>query len=225
MSIQSYHLITKGLDCSSSLISKFTQNCRCKTLPEYATIDTLFTIYFWRLILMTLLPLTIIITVNILIMNKLFNNKSLIDHTNTTDHARHKIILLYKVSRMLVIVSSIYLIFHVPGSSLEIIKFLFIHAFKICNFKWQYYIHITQDIFDLLTNLNYGINFYLYIISGKHIRRELMRKYSLFNLSTFKRNTNLKRSSCFRSYIQSSKNRSRHSSNIGFARCETLPSV
>jgi len=207
MLIQSYHLIIKGLDCSSSSssITKSTQNCRCKTLREYAKIDILFTIYFWRLILMTLIPITIIITVNILIINKLFNNKSLIDHTNTTDRAKHKIILLYKVSRMLVIVSSIYLIFHVPGSSLEIIKFLFIHAFNICNIKWQYYIYITQDIFDLLTNLNYGINFYLYIISGKHIRRELMRKYSLFSLSKFKRNNNFKQSSCFTSSIRFSK--------------------
>ncbi|CAF3879752.1 unnamed protein product [Rotaria sordida] len=175
MIIQSYHFIVKGLDCSSSSITLSKQNCRCKTLPGYAKIDIFLTIYFWRLILMTLLPLTIIITANILIMNKLFNEHSLIDHTNASANSRHKTILLFKISRMLVILSSIYLLLHVPGSTLEIMKFMFVNVFRICNAKWEYYIFITHDIFDLLTNFNYGINFYLYIISGKHIRNELIR--------------------------------------------------
>jgi hypothetical protein len=226
MLIQSYQLFIKGLDCSSSSLKKSTQNCRCKTLRHYAKFDILFTIYIWRLILMTLIPITIIITVNILIMNKLFNEKSLIDHSNTSDHGRHKIILLYKISRMLVIVSSIYLLLHVPGSSLEIIKFMFIHAFKLCNMKWQYYIYIAQDIFDLLTNLNYGINFYLYIISGRHIRREILRRHSLFRLSIWKYKKNSQRSSCFSSSINHySTTKQPQSSLTKLARYETYSSV
>jgi hypothetical protein len=66
MIIQSYHFIVKGLDCSpsASSIKYSNQDCRCKTLRDYGKIDVYLTIYFWRLILMTLLPLTIIITVN-----------------------------------------------------------------------------------------------------------------------------------------------------------------
>jgi len=225
MFIQSYHLIIKGLDCSSSLKLKSTKNCRCKTLRGYAALEILFTIYLWRLILMTLIPLIIIITINILIMIALFNEKSLIDHGNSIYHTQHKTIILYKVSRMLVFVSSIYLLLHVPGSSLEILKFLFIHVFKICNLKWQYYIYITQDIFDLLTNFNYGINFYLYIISGKHIRRELMRTHSLFHLSTIKPDGNFRKFFCFTSSSCFSKNRQQHDSNVGLARRGTPSSV
>jgi len=227
MFIQSYQLVIKGLDCSSSPFSKSTQNCRCKTLRHYAKFDILFTIYIWRLILMTLMPIIIIITVNILIMNKLFDGKSLIDHSNTADHGRHKIILLYRVSRMLVIVSSIYLLLHVPGSSLEIIKFMFIHVFKLCNMKWQYYIYIAQDIFDLLTNLNYGINFYLYIISGQHIRREFLRSHSYFSLSTLRQEKNSRRSSCFStSTMNYSKTKPSYSSSHGkLAGHETRSSV
>ena len=207
MFIQSYQLIIKGLDCSSSsTLLESTLDCRCKTLRAYATFDIFYTIYLWRLILMTILPLTSIITVNILIVNKLFNEKSLIDHSNTANHARHKIILLYKVSRMLVIVSSIYLLLHVPGSSLEIIKFMLIHTLKICNLKWQYYIYNAQDIFDLLTNFNYGINFYLYIISGKHFRREFMRSRLFTCCSSCKKRSHFRRSSCLTSSaIHSSK--------------------
>ncbi|CAF2817136.1 unnamed protein product [Rotaria sp. Silwood2] len=125
MIIQSYHFIVKGLDCSLPSVTMSKQFCRCKTLLGYAKIDIFLTIYLWRLFLMTLLPLTIIITANILIMNKLFNEHSLIDHTNSSDNSRHKTILLFKISRMLVILSSIYLLLHVPGSSLEIMKFIF----------------------------------------------------------------------------------------------------
>ena len=177
MTIQSYHFIVKGFDCSSTWITLSKQNCRCKTLPGYAKVDIFLTIYLWRLILMTLLPLTIIITANVFIMNKLFSENTLTDHAHSSHNAPRKTILLFKISRMLVLVSSIYLLLHVPGSTFEIMKFMFVNVFRICNAKWEYHISITHDIFDLLTNVNYGINFYLYIISGKHIRNELIRTF------------------------------------------------
>jgi len=222
MIIQSYHFLVRGLDCSSSSSIKISkQNCRCKTLREYAKLEIILTVYFWRLILMTLLPLTIIITVNILIMSKLFNENSLVDHTNVSDNSRRKTLLLYRISRMLVILSSIYLLLHVPGSILDIIKFVFVNAIRICNTKWQYYISITHDIFDLLTNFNYGINFYLYIISGKHIRKELIYtfKHRPFRSVKNERNGKYQRSSYFlSSYINVSKNNQTHYSNAHLAR-------
>ncbi|CAF3354587.1 unnamed protein product [Rotaria socialis] len=199
--IQSYHLVMKGLDCSpSSKSTTSKQNCRCKTLVVYAEIDVKLTIYFWRLTLMTLLPLAIIITANILIMSKLFSEHSLMDHTNTSDNSRSKTVLLFKISRMLVILTTIYLILHVPGSSLEVIKYLSVYVFHMCNAKWEYYMLITHEIFDLLTNFNYGINFYLYIISGKHIRNELVRAFksaSFRSTSSSEQNGKFQRSSYF----------------------------
>ncbi|CAF1296090.1 unnamed protein product [Adineta steineri] len=226
MAMQSYHLVIKGLDCSSS--SKITTklNCRCKTLLGYATIDIIFTIYIWRLVLMTLLPLIIIITVNILIMSKLFNKNCLIDHTNRVNNARRKVVLRYKVSRMLVIVSTIYLLFHLPGSTLEVVKFLLVHAFRLCDLKWQYYIYIAQDIFDLLTNFNYGINFYLYIISSKHVRCALIHKNSIFRVSTTRSKENWRKSKTFlSSYIYSSRKPHERDINASLAGCETVTSV
>ena len=229
MIIQSYHFIFKGLDCSSSSLIKYSkQPCRCKTLRDYGQIDLHLTIYFWRLILMTLLPLTIIITVNILIMNKLFSENSLVDHTNTSDNYRRKTILLYKISRMLVILSSIYLLLHVPGSSLDVLKYMSVGVFKMCNMRWQYYIYITHDIFDLLTNFNYGINFYLYIISGKHIRNELLRTFRHSNFVSTKTvpNGRFQRSSYFiSSYGNISKNKQAHCSNVQLSRWPTGSSV
>lgn len=216
MIIQSYHFVIKGLDCSSLSSSMITskQPCRCKTLVGYGKIDIFLTIYLWRLTLMTLLPLTIIITANILIMSKLFSENSLIDHTNASDNSRHKNLLLFKISRMLVILTSIYLVLHVPGSSLEVIKYLFVHAFHLCNPKWQYYIFITHDIFDLLTNFNYGINFYLYIISGKHIRNELMRTFRSrsFRSTTSEHNGKFQRSS----YLINSHGRSSRMNQLNY---------
>lgn len=176
MIIQSYHLVIKGLDCTPSSSTKI---CRCKTLTNhtYLLLDIILTMCVWRVFLMTLFPLTIIVTANILIMKKLLQESSLVDYTNTSCNAKRKMKLVYKISRMLVMVTSIYLLLHVPGSSLDIIKFIFMVVLKICNPKWQYYLHINHDIFDLLTNFNYGINFYLYIISGKHIRSELIRAF------------------------------------------------
>jgi hypothetical protein len=229
MSIQSYHFIVKGLDCSPSSSTKFSsQNCRCKTLRKYAKLEIILTIYVWRLILMILLPLTIIITVNILIMKKLFNENSLVDHTNSSDNARRKNILLYKISRMLVLLSSVYLLLHVPGSILDIIKFIFVNAIRICNTKWQYYISITHDIFDLLTNFNYGINFYLYIISGKHIRNELIYtfKHSKLSSTINEPNGKIPRSSYFMSsYMHISKSHQAIYSDVHSTRHPTDTSI
>jgi hypothetical protein len=228
MLIQSYHFIVKGLDCSSPAMRISQQNCRCKTLREYATIDSILTIYFWRLILMTLLPLTIIITVNILIMNQLFNENSLVDHINAFENSRRKTLLLYKISRMLVILSSVYLVLHVPGSVLEIMKFIFVNTIRICNTKWQYYISITHDIFDLLTNFNYGINFYLYIISGKHIRNELIRtfKHSPCRSTINEQSGKSQRTSYFMSsYIHISKNHQPNCPNVQLARQPSETSI
>ena len=222
MTIQSYHFPLKGLDCSSSSMTKLSsRNCRCKSLPQYASIEAILTIYIWRLVLMILLPLTIIITVNILIMKKLFNENSLVDHANTSDNSRRKNLLLYKISRMLVLLSSVYLILHVPGSILDVGKFIIFNNIRICNMKWHYYISITHDIFDLLTNFNYGINFYLYIISGKHIRNELIRtfKHSKFGSTISEPNGKYQRSSyTMSSYVNISRNhprspKSRHPSD------------
>jgi hypothetical protein len=209
MIIQSYHFVIKGLDCSPS--SSSTKVCRCKTIRHrtYLKLDLILTVYVWRLVLMTLLPLTIIITVNVLIMNKLFNASSLSDHKSVSCKSQRKTKLVYKISRMLVIVTSIYLILHVPGSSLDIIKFMYISVLNVCNFKWQYYLHISHDIFDLLTNFNYGINFYLYIISGKHIRNELIRtfKHASLRSKSSAQNGKYQRSSYYMSsYIHLTRN-------------------
>lgn len=198
MFIHSYQLIIKGLDCSPS--SSSTRQCRCKTMPRhsYLKLDIILSLYVWRLFLMTLLPSAMIIAANILIMSELFHKSSLSDHTNVTGNAQHKMRLLYKISRMLVIVSSIYLLLHIPGSSLDIIKYMYIYVFKMCNIKWQYYIYISHEIFDLLTNFNYCINFYLYIISGKHIRNELVRavKHTSLRSRSSVQNCKSNRSSC-----------------------------
>ncbi|CAF0993856.1 unnamed protein product, partial [Didymodactylos carnosus] len=198
-------LLDLSLTTATTITSTVTSGttCRCKTLPAYAKIDIVMTIYVWRLVLMLLVPSSIIISVNILIMNQLYSESSLVDHKTRTNQ-RKKLILLYKISKMLVIVSSVYLVLHVPGSLLEVLKFIFVHALQICNSKLRYYIYITHDIFDLLTNFNYGINFYLYIISGKHIRLELLRA---IDISKRNRANHRQRSSFFSSsYIHLSKN-------------------
>ncbi|UJR31442.1 hypothetical protein I4U23_018935 [Adineta vaga] len=225
MSIQSYHFIIKGLDCSPS-----TAVCRCKTLRNhrYLKLDLILTVYVWRLFLMTLLPLTIIITVNILIMNKLFNEGSLLDHKSTSCNAQRKMKLVYKISRMLVIVTSVYLLLHVPGSSLDIVKFMYISVFNVCNVRWQYYLHISHDIFDLLTNFNYGINFYLYIISGKHIRNELVRAFkhsSLRSKSSVRNGKNRRSSYYMSSYIHGSRYNQARYSNTPLSRRPTASSM
>lgn len=219
MLVNSYHFVTKDLEPSTSGHDRQHSRMRCKTIRRFATHDTILTIYVWRLLLMTLLPLTVIITVNILIMSKLFNENSFLDHNSTTENARRKVLLLYRISRMLVIVSSIYLLLHVPGSSLEIIKFMSVHALRICNTKWQYYIAITEHMFDLLTNFNYAINFYLYIISGKHIRREFLRANSLRRASSRKKRARL--TSSTHSAAKSPTEQKQHSK----MRCPTISSV
>ena len=228
MTIQSYHLLIKGLDCSPSSAS--TKGCRCKTIRHHAylKLDLIMTVYVWRLVLMTLLPLTIIITVNILIMSKLFNEGSLVDYKSATSNAHRKMKLVYKISRMLVIVTSVYLLLHVPGSSLDIIKFMYISVFKICNFKWQYYLHISHDIFDLLTNFNYGINFYLYIISGKHIRNELIRTLKHLSLCSKSsvQDSRYRRSSYYMSsYVHLPRHNQGHNSTTAMSRRATASSV
>ncbi|CAF1068007.1 unnamed protein product [Adineta ricciae] len=233
MMIQSYHLVIKGIDCkpSSSPFSQPTaakSSCRCKTLPDYAAVEVILTVYLWRLCLMTLLPLTIIITVNILIMSKLFSGNSLNDHTNAVNNSRRKTVLLYKISRMLVIVSSIYLVLHVPGSSFEILKFMFLNPYRLCDTKWRYFMSIVHDIFDLITNFNYGINFYLYIISGQHIRTELFRTFrpAKFRSTINEQTAKFQRSSYFMSsYVHHSKNNQPNCSHLQLSNRLTGPSV
>jgi hypothetical protein len=228
MSIQSYHLVIKGLDCTPSSLS--TKVCRCKTIRHhtYSKLDVIFTVYIWRLVLMTLLPLTIIITVNILIMNKLFNESSLVDIKSVSCNAQRKMKLVYKISRMLVIVTSVYLLLHVPGSSLDIIKFMYASVLNICNFKWHYYLHISHDIFDLLTNFNYGINFYLYIISGKHIRNELIQTFknvSLRSKSSVQSGKSQRSSYNMSSYIHLARNNPTRYSTVPISQRATGSSV
>lgn len=177
---QFHQLLFKTLDCSLSKSSNLSSSCRCKTKPTLAFYDVVLTIYVWRLLLMTVLPLVIIVTSNILIMKQLSQSTTLNDYQNRNNDSRRRVFVLYKISRMLVLVSSTYLFLYAPGSFLDLFKFVFTYLTKKIEPRISQRISLFENIFDLLTNLNYGINFYLYIISGKHIRKEFLSRPPFF---------------------------------------------
>lgn len=78
-----------------------------------------------------------------------------------------------KVTRMLLTVSTVFLICHIPSHALRVTVFIF----SLINPKYQpsHMLLLIQKFLNFLYYLNFSLNFILYAISGKTFRKALGR--------------------------------------------------
>lgn len=110
----------------------------------------------------TMLPLILIIVGNIIIVISMHRNSTLIIHQQRDDNRNH-------VTVMLVILSASFVVLFLPNAMLVLVMQL--------RSDWISDLQVALGPVNMLWDVNYGINFYLYAITGNMVRSELKAWY------------------------------------------------
>ncbi|XP_067208406.1 putative G-protein coupled receptor F59B2.13 [Linepithema humile] len=122
------------------------------------------------------LPALVIVICNTLIGYHFYKQnrvrKTLITASDSSNEriqiSRNKM-LQHKITKMLILVSSIFLILKLPG------HYFFFIAYYIPEYV---NVFVMVTIFDLMNNAHYSINFVLYCATGQTFRKELIRMFT-----------------------------------------------
>ena len=103
------------------------------------------------------------------------------DHSGAQQQSSATIVMVrgrsqLRLARMLLIVSSIFLLFNIPSHYFHIRAFL--QHLVGGHYKGSKHILRWQELFQLVYYLNFAINFFLYSLCGRPFRTELKRHYT-----------------------------------------------
>ena len=130
---------------------------RNNTKGLFVTVHTYFT-----LVLFPLLPFIFIITANLIIIRSVWKRRRLASSNQTSSEVQLTI--------MLILVSLVFVILLLPMQIWA--SYYFFAAWKTPNefAKSRLIFYITKG----LVNMNYGVNFFLYLVSGRKFRKDLL---------------------------------------------------
>ena len=125
---------------------------------------------YLSLIVSPIIPVTILFVMNIIIIRAVWKSQRMRNGNQTGQQDRNRSIEV-QLTVMLILVSTLFVILLLP---FEIREIYYSYVSKAETPK-QYTVFLF--IFDItyeLYNLNYGINFFLYFVSGTKFRRDLL---------------------------------------------------
>jgi ABC-type Fe3+ transport system permease subunit len=153
----------------------------CLAIPEYREMYTSLDIYFFLWTLVFFLPVTCIVICNSFVLYHIFKvRKDLHKDDNyltyRNDKARER---RHRSTCMLLIVTSTYIVTLLPLFTLSLIVDVTIKVGSLETAR-NTFITLTPyiDISVSISLLNYAVNFFIYVLSGKRFRFELQKIFS-----------------------------------------------
>ncbi|XP_060601888.1 growth hormone secretagogue receptor type 1-like [Ruditapes philippinarum] len=150
----------------------------CLATPEYREMYTSLDVYFFLWTLVFFLPVTCIVICNSFVLYHIFRvrkdlHKGDNHHSYRNDKARGR---RHRSTCMLLIVTTTYIVTLLPLFTLSLIVDVTI---KVGSLETARYTYITLipyiDISVSISLLNYAVNFFIYVLSGKRFRFELQK--------------------------------------------------
>ncbi|XP_064596510.1 FMRFamide peptide receptor frpr-18-like [Liolophura sinensis] len=172
-----------GLICLSQVftlvMTKYSDLAeRCTPHAQFNLIYTELYTYFYLLCLILLFPTAIIVVCNLAVVLKISKYKRLREVIRSSDRSDQFISRQgLKTTVMLLTISSVYVLTFLPSVlSMFIIQVSIIEekpTEETCGklLAFQPYGHVLE----VLSSINYGVNFYIYVLSGKAFRFELQK--------------------------------------------------
>ncbi|XP_052084075.1 FMRFamide peptide receptor frpr-18-like [Mytilus californianus] len=144
------------------------------THPEYIELH----IYFYQLTLVLTLPFLLVLVCNTLVIYQIYCvRKAAVSLT-----LRSRVVARsHKTTVMLLAIAFTYLITMLP---LVVISFIWMVAMENSNVRMFFSLYPIQQFVSVISHCNYGVNFFIYILSGRSFRFELRRIFSLERRST-----------------------------------------
>lgn len=155
-------------------IEKSEKHRGCSSSKKYQKIYVAMHIYLYQLILQFMLPALLILILN---MSILFKIQSLKD--NVSKHGTAHSVRAYskrnKTTCMLLIVSFTYVVTLLPLVVVSILLDISILHNKSLARKLFYNLYNVSAILELISEVNYAVNFFIYVISGAQFRQQLKK--------------------------------------------------
>lgn len=158
-------------------------HCGAKTeyLMIFATLHT----YFYQLCLAFTLPVTIVFASNMMVLYKIrMVQKDATDETTQTTRLRRFARRRHKTTYMLLAISFTYIFTMLPLMIVSGIAIIAIHSQYHDAHALLARLSPFKDLFELISLINYGINFFIYIMSGRSFRFELKRILRMDSMSS-----------------------------------------
>lgn len=133
--------------------------------PEYIDLH----IYFYQFTLVLTLPFLIVLVCNGLVIYQIYRVRKAATNTRSRVLERS-----HKTTLMLLAISITYLITMLP---LVVIAFAFHVSLKTMNVDLFISLIPVMDLVSVVSYCNYGVNFFIYILSGRSFRLELKRVF------------------------------------------------
>ena len=130
---------------------------------------------YLSIILIPVVPITMLFAMNIIIIRAVWKSQRMCNENQTVQQDENRSTEV-QLTIMLILVSSVFIVLLLPFEMREIYYTIFSKA----ETPKQYAIFIfVFDVTYELYNANYGVNFYLYFVSGTKFRRDLLALLSI----------------------------------------------
>ena len=127
-------------------------------------------IYFYQLTLVLTLPFTIVLVCNSLIIYQIRRVRKAAGSTGSRVAERS-----HRTTRMLMAISFTYLATMLP---LVIVSFIWQFAMEHHDVEMVFSLYPIQQMISVISHCNYGVNFIIYILSGRSFRFQLKQIFS-----------------------------------------------
>ena len=147
----------------------------CVAPQRYQAVFVALHIYLYQLVLQFMLPALLILICNLIILYKIRRLKFKFAHQSVqqAQYSQPNYTRRNKTTCMLLIVSFSYVVALLPQVLLSLIIHVSIHVnTDLARYMFQN-LNDVRQLLELVSELNYGINFYIYVLSGAQFRYEL----------------------------------------------------
>ena len=144
----------------------------CTAAAEYIHIYVPMHIYMYQLVLQFMLPACIILGCNIAILYKIRGMRRQLSQSGTV-HVNEHYRKQHRTTCMLLTVSFTFILMLFPLVFLSMLMHVSVRMNPNMARFLMYHLNDARYVLELLSELNYGVNFYIYVLRGAQFRCQL----------------------------------------------------
>ena len=149
----------------------------CASSDNFFLLYTNLHLYFYYMTLTFILPVAIVLTCNALVLYQIFKVKQEVKKENTRNREHRAVRKTQRTTCMLLIVSGTFLLTLLPLLTLSLVVDITVKTKGKAALSFYKSMVPYLDLVVALSLVNYGVNFFIYILSGKSFRYELRKVF------------------------------------------------
>lgn len=166
------------------VIEKSKTDLSCVSAEKYRHIYVAMHVYMYQLVLQFFFPALLILICNLSVLSKIRRMRQMVAKQGDT-HSRHAYAKRSKTTFMLLAISFTFVLALFPSVFVSLLMHILVYTNAALAQTLIYQLFNVKDLLELISEVNYAINFYIYVLSGAQFRYELrnviMRRYTFIS--------------------------------------------